>query len=264
MTSTRSQYLIHVLDKIGAPLLASINAVDAGADDTKTAQTMASLLAKTVELSIALGNAADLHDGTEDDSLRVALAALAGPIIAQRYARDKKLPNEAAVKQMIAGLQSTLTFSENFTPSIKTDDIVAATEDGTPAKTAAAPVNYLYYLKAVLPVIEAVGAFAFGQNAQTLIADIGVRLSKTAEDLRESLFTAAPAEQNISDAEKKSSDLVCLRAVAALYASCHSAQTANLANADAPKPDGGNDGITAVWADFDKKLALLGHDLEEG
>lgn len=237
MVSTRAQYLIHILDKIGRPLLAGVNTVKKDADAASTAESVATLLAKTVQLSIDIGRTANLNDGTEDDSLRVALATLAGPIIAERYAQDKEVPSEDVINRIVAGLESALTFSENFKPSIKTAGIVNAADDD--ALSANGPE--LHYLKSVLPVIDAVTISAFGQDEKKLVADIGARLSKESERLRDSLFGG-----DLDDNTKKTANLVVMRAVAALYASCH-------------KQEVGKDlgSIYTVWSSFDKQSALL-------
>jgi hypothetical protein len=253
MTSPRSQYLVHILEKIGTPLLSSIHMVEDGADahGTQAAKTMASLLAKTVELSIALGNTADVFDGTDDDALRVALAALAGPIIAARYRFDKKMPDDDVLKKIVAGMESALTFSDNFTPSKKTNDTVAALQDGasTPDETGP-PIHTLHFLQALLPVVNAVTHFAFGQNEQKLIADIGVRLSKTAETLRGTLFPVT-----LSDDEKKASDLVTLRTAADIYAACHMAETQTVAGSSDEQNTAA--ALQNVWTAFDQHIALL-------
>jgi len=161
----RAQYLIQILDKIGAPLL---SVAEGNADQADTATTVASLLGKVVEASIAMNDTLDLNaTDAQDDSLRVALAAIAGSLVADQYKQKGKVPEAADLSRIQSALSAVLTFGDNFTLS---DAHVARLEN---IKAKGAPVDAhqinIQYVDALIPVINAVSAFPFGQPEQKLI-----------------------------------------------------------------------------------------------
>ena len=239
----RAQYLIQVLDKIGTPLL---EASQHGNGDAETAQVVASLLGKVVEACISMNQALDL-DATEaqDDSLRVALAALAGSIVSDQYKQKGKLPEAADLTRIQSAMSAVLTFGDNFTLS---PDHVARLEklkaDG--GIVDAHQIN-IQYVDALIPVINAVGAFPFGQPEQKLIMDVSDRLVKRTAEMREVLLPG------LSGDDEKLAELAILRATANVYAACHEKETQRLSGADAPD----SVSIDPVWEAFETRTAML-------
>ena len=71
-TDKKADFLLHILEAIGAPLMSAItDAAPAGQDNPQNeAQTMAALLGKTVEASIDLGNIMQINPAeAQDDTL---------------------------------------------------------------------------------------------------------------------------------------------------------------------------------------------------
>lgn len=241
----RAQYLIQILDKIGAPLL---GAAESSSDDTETAQIVASLLGKVVETSISMNQALDLNaTDAQDDSLRVALAALAGSLVADQYKQKGKIPEAADLNRIQAAMSAVLTFGDNFTLS---DDHIARLEklkaDG--GVVDAHQIN-IQYVDALIPVINAVGAFPFGQPEQKLIMDVSDRLVKRTAEMRETLLPG------LSGDDEKLAELAILRATASVYAACHETETQRLTGNSADAPD--TVSIDPVWAAFETRTAML-------
>ena len=241
----RAQYLIQILDKIGAPLL---GAAESSSDDSETAKIFASLLGKVVETSISMNQTLDLTPtDAQDDSLRVALAALAGSLVADQYKQKGKLPEAPDLTRIQAAMSAVLTFGDNFTLSdAHIERLEKLKADG--GVVDAHQIN-IQYVDALIPVINAVGAFPFGQPEQKLIMDVSDRLVRRAAEMRETLLPG------LSGDDEKLAELAILRAVANVYAACHEAETKRLTGSDADAPD--NISIDPVWQAFETRTAML-------
>jgi len=241
----RAQYLIQILDKIGAPLL---SVAEGNADQADTATTVASLLGKVVEASIAMNDTLDLNaTDAQDDSLRVALAAIAGSLVADQYKQKGKVPEAADLSRIQSALSAVLTFGDNFTLS---DAHVARLEN---IKAKGAPVDAhqinIQYVDALIPVINAVSAFPFGQPEQKLIMDVSDRLVKRTAEMRETLLPG------LSGDDEKLAELAILRATANVYAACHESETQRLTGSDEDAP--ATMSMDSVWQLFETRTAML-------
>lgn len=240
--AARSLFLIQLLQKMGAPLMAAINArAEQGDTQPKEAAVLASLLSESVQSGIALSQAMNLK--TEDgdpDAIRVALSALSAQLIAENYKATGRVPAEADRQKMTKALESIIVFSDNFAPAAEHAQRLQTLDD--------APVFFdpvqagLYSMHALLPVISAIGEFSFGQSESRLVQDVAARLGAR----------AAQTQGKLGPSSNKMAELVLLQAFAALYASCHRAQTSAL------KQSGGDGAsLESVWAAFDKQAAML-------
>lgn len=222
----------------------SILATQAGAGDEQIAQgaqKMAELLGKTVQASIEMGNALEFGMGGEHgDSLRVALAGLTGPLIAAQYKRTGHMPGEAEIKKFTAAFQAVQTFSENFTPDeAHTQRLAHIVADADQAG--------LQYINAFIPVVNAISAFPFGQQEQTLLMNVAGRLVQKSMELREAFAG------NLSNDENKQVELGVLEALGRLYAACHEGETQKLMAPGNQTPAD----INNVWKSFDLRAAML-------
>lgn len=225
-------------------------------DDTSTqsdAQAIASLLGKVVEVSIAMNDVLDLKpEDAQNDSLRVALAALAGPLVAGQYAQNFQIPKDNDLKRIQAALQAVMTFGDNFTPSpehIERLRKVQNDQSGGSAPIDGHQIN-IQYVHAFIPVVNAVGTFSFGQPEQKLIMDISDRLVKHSIEMRESLLPELDGD------DQKLAELGLLRALTQIYAACHSTETQRLsAMKDQEAPDASSMGN--VWKGFETRAAML-------
>ena len=248
----RASYLLQILETIGAPLMeAIVDAAPAQSSDAQAdAQAMAGLLGKTVEASIELGNIMDINPAeAQDDTLRVALAGLAGPLIAGQYARRGAVPESADIKKITGALQAVLTFSDNFTPTPETVERLKNLD--AQGQSVDAYQTNIQYMQAFIPVTEAIAAFPFGQAETKLIMDVSDKIVKKSVELRETMMP------NIGDeAAQKRVELGLVKGMASLYAACHRAETQKAMQqpqGDAPQALS----IDPVWDAFNTRLAML-------
>lgn len=245
----RASYLLQILETIGSPLMSAITASASGSDSSD-AQSMAALLAKTVEASIELGNIMDIHPAeAQDDTLRVALAGLSGPLVAGQFSKRGQVPEAPDIKKITGALQAVLTFSDNFTPTAET--IERLKNLGAEGQAADMYQAQIQYMQAFIPVVEAVAAFPFGQAETKLIMDVCDRLVKKSVELREILLPGVGDE-----AIEKRVELGLLRALAKLYCACHKAETEKVFNMDEDMRSAGLS-IDPVWTSFETRAAML-------
>lgn len=247
----RSEYLIQILEKIGAPLMAAIihgESKDTPAEDqtAQSAQKMAELLSRTVQTSIDIGKSLNLGNNPEEaDSLRVALAALAGPLVAERFKQSSSVPGENDLKQVIASMQAVLAFSENFTPSPENTQRlkdIKATGNGVDANQ-----STVQFIQAMAPVVNAIAVFPFGQQENLLVQEVTTRLTQKAAMIRENMFGGS-----LSEDDQKFVELGLMNALAQIYAECHLQETERLSGGDGVAMS-----LDPVWKAFDVRAAML-------
>ena len=247
--SGRADYLIQVLEKIGSPLMSGVIGAPEAAqsDDTAAeAQKIASLLSSSVKFSIDIGNLIDINSaGSEGDRLRIALTALASPLVGEYFRQHGRAPDEAQIKKMGAALQAVISFSDNFTPD---KDSTRALEEMA-AKTLESGVNYI---EAMVPVVSAVGAFAFGQSEAKLLQDVSSKLSASAGTLG-----AAILSKEMPQDERKKAELALLRSLAHLYADAHNGEVQKLMALDESKRMSAQISADTVWSVFETRQAML-------
>jgi len=248
---SKSQYYLKILETIGSPLLRSVLAAANadGAGDEKAAQELASLLSRSVQLSIQMGQDFDFSKGSDQgDALRVALAALAAPIVAESYSRTGKALSEQESAKIAGVLNSVLTFSDNFAPGEEAADRLSNLKaDGAPVDGAQADIQYM---DAFLPIVQEIAEFSFGQQESKIALDVADKLVKRAVEIREARLPSLPD----ADAQKRA-EVAILRNLAQLFASCYRATVQSLSGA--AESGGDVPGIEAVWEAFDKQSALL-------
>lgn len=223
--------------------MSAVNAHSSG-DSTgeKDAQAMASLLSESVKISISLSQAMNLkaEDG-DADAIRVSLATLAGGLVADSYKQTGRVPGENDVRRISKALESVIVFADNFAPAAEHAQRLK-TLDTSPPFIDPVQTN-LYSIHALTPAIGAIAEFSFGQAEPRLIQDVADRLGAKAKELLNTLAGGGDAM----------SELVILQALGQIYAGAHRAETRRLKE----KGDDGNATIDAVWASFDKQVAML-------
>ncbi len=247
----RNAYLIQIIEKIGTPLLTAVLRKNSG-EIKEDAQNVAGLLSKTVQLSIDLGHMIEIEKSSPDEieSLRVAMAGLAGPMIANHYEQNAKIPGENEIKKLTSALEAVMTFSDNFSPS---EDHVIRLENmkanGTPAD--AFQIN-IQYVQAFVPIADVVASFPFGQPEKKLMQDVADRINSKARQIREDAFGDALDAQ-----QKKLCELALVKSLADLYASCHKAEMDKLMAMQDPDAGAQQSGLQALWQDFDTRAEIL-------
>ena len=236
--------------------MASITARTADGDMQESATNMAALLTKSVQTSIDMANATELAAaGIQDDSLRVALTALASPLIAGLFERSGKIPEDADLKKITTSLQAVLSFSENFAPNPENTERLKTL--GAEGQAVDAHQTNIQYIHAITPIINATGAFSFGQSEQKLVMEITSRLVAKAAALRTTIIG------DLQEDEQKFTELALLRILTEIYTACHEAETNHLMTmndeerANQPQAPGGGLALDNVWKAFDLRVAML-------
>ncbi len=241
----RTEFLLQLLQKLGAPLMQAVNARPGTGDETgqQDATAISSLLSESVKISINLSQAMNLKPEDGDaDAIRVALAALAGNLVADSYKQTGRVPADADSRRMTKALEAVIMFADSFAPAGEHAKRLE-TLDGTPPFFDAAQTN-IYAIHALLPVIAVIEEFSFGQQDTRLIQDISDRLHIHARGLKD----------QFSVDDNPINEIVILQALAQIYASVHRAETVRL------RDTGGSDqaaSLDGVWAAFDRQLSMM-------
>lgn len=249
MTDPRTQFLIQVLDKIGGPLTSAVAAGPALESEAAGAQRLAELLNRSVQLGLSVADQMNVRDEGQADGVHLSLTAFASPLMAGQYLLSGRVPGDTEIKRLSTALQAVLTFADNFTPAADSTLRIQSTEAGSqPADEA---VIYVQTLTAFGPVFQVVNDYAFGKSENKIIQDISTRLLNKATELREGLFGT---EQPIKT--RRQIDLVLMKLLCNLYASCHTAEVRRLMALSDQAKAGVAISLDPVWAAFDKQAAM--------
>ncbi len=252
----RAAYLFQVTEKIGAPLLAAAES-RASADDSRSEATIvAELLARAVQAGVELAGVMDVREtGAEGESVRLALAGLAGSLVAGHYRNSGKVPGEPEVKRLVTALSAALTFADNFSPAAGNTARLAALEADVP------PVDdvqvMIQCLQALTPMVLVISAYPFGRPEKKMVQDVTERLVQQAGNLAARLVPGVP------ESDLKQMELVLLRAMVPLYCAAHQAEMQRVMKLDdnarqlAAQTNGGVLPLEPVWQNFDKQVAML-------
>ncbi len=261
--SQRSAFQAQMLEKLGAPLLAAATDVVArqpqdGTDTPKTqeAEHVAALLARAVQVSVSLTGLMGLKDtDAESDAIRLALAAMAGPLVADQFRQTGKVPNDTEIARLLKALEAVLTFADNFAPAA---DSTARLDNLTPGALLADDNQIqIHYVGALVPVVSAIAAYSFGRPDAKLIQEVTGRLVDRAGALKERCFKGESAQAG------KRAELAALTALGRLYAESHRAETARLMTMNEDERTalaekaGGTLPMDDVWAAFEQRAAMM-------
>lgn len=237
---SRTQFILQLLQKLGAPLMAAVNAHSEG--EEKDAQTLAALLSESVKISISLSQAMNLKaDDGDSDAIRVSLATLAAGLIADSYTQHGRIPGEQESRRISKALESVIVFADNFAPAAEHAKRLQ-TIDGTPPFVDAVQTN-VYAMNALVPVIVAVSEFSFGQPATRLIQDVSDRLGAKTKELLNTLGADGNAM----------GELVILQALGKIYAAAHRVETDRLKASDSAD----STSVDNVWKSFDLQVSMV-------
>lgn len=250
----RSAYLLQILEKLGAPLLAAAEA-HKGEGRTEAA-VVAELLARAVQSGVSLTTVMDIREtGSDAESIRLALAALSGPLVAGHYAQTGKVPAEADIQRLVTALSAALTFADNFAPAAGNTARLAALEAGIPATDDTQVM--IQCLQALTPVVVTIAGYSFGRPEKKMVQDVTERLSRQASSL------AAQVVPDADASDLKFAELALLRAMVPLYCEAHRAETRRVlalddtARQQAAQANGGVLPLDPLWTEFDRHLSLL-------
>ena len=272
----RAELQTRILEKIGAPLMMAIGevaqrqslqggpqgaapaAATAAGDMAAEATRMAELLSRTVQVGIGLAGSMDLqNDATQGDSIRLALMAVAGPLVANQYLLSGRVPGEAEVKRMASALEAVLIFADNFSPAAENVMRLEALAPG--AGPADSDQVHIQYVSALVPVVNVIAAFPFGRSEKVLLQEVTGTLVKRARAMN-----AALSQDPASPAAFSRAELSLLQTLAMLYAQAHNMETFRLMAMDEQsrsrvmQAQGGVLSMEPVWALFETRAAMLG------
>lgn len=239
-----SKFAIKILEKIGAPLAAALESVPLQGEDkdVESAKLMAQMMGQAVQVSIALNNALNVAEDEEQaDSTRLALAAVAAPLIAEFYRQNARVPDEQDLKRIVKSQEAVLAFAENFTAADESKSRLTTIDHDAPLfdKTQVS----LVVLQALSPVVTAIFEFPFGQSETKLLQEVSDKLQANAAEI---------ITQTGGD---KLGEIMVLKALAQLYADCHRMETARLATAD--DENRGELSLDPVWEAYQTKVAMI-------
>lgn len=238
----RNDFLLQLLQKLGAPLMKAVNAHSSG-NQQADAKTLATLLSECVKISISLSQSMNLKvDDGDANAIRVSLASLAAGLVADSYAQKGRYPGDAESQKITTLLQSVIVFADHFAPAQEHASRLK-TLDSTPPFFDPVQTN-IYAMHALIPVISAIAEFSFGQPETKLVQDVAERLRTVTKDFLAKL----PLGGNGMD------ELVVMQALGQIYQSSHRAQTYRLQQTGG---EGVSPSLNDVWAGFDLQVAML-------
>lgn len=258
---SRSAFLLQVLEKLASPLVASISEVSvrqmmmpdpSQADSMRPeAEQVAALLTKSTQMSIGLSELIDLKlPENEADSLRLALTSLSSPLIANIYRLAGRSPTDQEVERVMAAMNAVFTYSNNFAPAADaTVRMNVLDQDFYPSDPAQVT---LQYMSALLPAVNSVMAYSFGQPEKKLIQDVADRLIREAKELCARMLPGVT-----EDRQKAQCELAILRMSALIYSQCHFGEMAKLMATEEQARQGLAPAMTTLWQAFSLRMQML-------
>ena len=250
--NARTAYLIQIIEKIGRPLLDAVSQKSGEAASSNEAQHMAELLSKTVKLSIDLGKMIEIEksEPEQSDSLRIALAGLASPIIADQYRNLSKTPSDADLQKLSSALEAVMTFSDNFTPTKENADrLKNLNANGLPSD--AHQIN-IQYIQAFTSVAHIIASFPFGQAEKKMVQEAAEKITGKAKEITSNVFGT-----DISEDDKKLAELALVKSLAEMYTLCHKAEMDKLMAIQEPDANSQINALKTLWDGFDARAIML-------
>jgi hypothetical protein len=256
----RSQNLVEVLEKLASPLVGAVAEVSTRIQlmpeptdpsrQRSEAQQIAGLLTKTTQMSIGLSELADLKLADRDaDHFRLSLTALAAPLVANMYRLSGRAPLEGDIERLQAAMAAVITFKDNFDGAAEsTARLNALDKDFFPADAHQVTMQYMNIL---LPVVNSIMAYSFGQPEKKLIQDVTERLIAESKKLREKLFA------KLDGVEALRAQMALLRMCTLIYSQCHFGEMAKLMATEEQARQGLAPAMNTLWAAFDIRVQML-------
>jgi len=249
MTDARTQFLIQILDKIGGPLAAAVAAGPTLDSESAGAQRLAELLNRSVQLGLSVAADMNVRDEGQADGVHLSLAAFASPLMAGQYLLSGQVPGDADIKRLTTSMQAVLTFADNFTPAADSTLRIQNSEPG--ASPADESLIYVQTLNAFAPVFQVVNDYAFGKPEAKVIQEIATRIWAKASEMRGELFGG-----DMPVKTKHQTDLVLMKLLCGLYASCHNAEVRRLMGLSEQSRTSTKVSMDPVWIAFDKQASM--------
>ncbi len=221
--------------------------------DQEEAERIASLLKSAAEMGFALSHQMDLRmlDASAADGVRLTLATLAAPLVANLYRVNGRTPATHDIDRMVAAMQAVTLFADNYNAAADANvRLQNIDEDFAPADSAQVQ---LMTLSALMPAINAVCTFSFGQPEKNLLAQVTERLHATARGLRSTFFGG------LSERDALRAEITLLRVAANLYSQVHFTEMSKLMFLEDAERDQVDLSarLQDLWGIVDQRLAML-------
>ncbi len=258
---TKSTFLLQVLEKLAAPMVAAISEVSVrqalipdpaqpGAMRPE-AEQVATLLTKSTQMSIGLSGLMDIKPTESDaDSIRLALTSLASPLMSNIYRLAGRSPSDAEIQRINDAMSAVVSYADNYGSAADSAVRMAQIDaDFFPSDEAQVAI---LYMSALLPVVNSIMAYSFGQPEKKLVQDVTERLVRESKFLRAKMFPEIPEGPLAAKA-----DLALLRMAALIYSQCHFAEMAKLMATEDQVRQGMAPTMTALWQSFILRMQML-------
>ncbi len=252
---SKHQTFLRIFEKLGTPLIAAVNEVKTRAgtkagDENEDARKLAQLLTIVTRESVVLAEKADIvQSDSEKDDLRLSLTTIISPLIASLYQMGGKIPEEKDTAQLADSFGALSSYIDNFISIKESAQRIGQMEEG----------QYfidenqikIQTLSVLVPVVNSVIAFPFGEKPAKLIRNICSRLIEESEKLQDSLFKTS------NEPEAKHIQLGLLRSLVVIYSQCHFSEMARILNSQDQNRAGANLSIDPVWKAFDERVEMI-------
>lgn len=258
---TKSTFLLQVLEKLAAPMVAAISEVSvrqALIPDPSSpgamrpeAEQVAGLLTKSTQLSIGLSNLMDMRQAEDEaDSIRLALTSLSSPLMSNIYRLAGRAPTDAEIQRISDAMGAVVSYSDGYRAASDANIRMAKIDvDYFPSDDAQVS---LLYMSALLPVVNSIMAYSFGQPEKKLVQEVTERLVRESKFLRAKMFPEIEEGQISAKA-----DLALLRMAGQIYSQCHFAEMAKLMATEDQVRQGMAPTMTALWQSFILRMQML-------
>ena len=258
---TKSAFLLQVLEKLAAPMVAAISEVSVRQalipDPSQPnamrpeAEQVAGLLTKSTQLSIGLSGLMEMKQAEDEaDSIRLALTSLASPLMSNIYRLAGRAPTDAEIQRISEAMGAVVSYSDGYRAASDVNVRMAQIEaDFFPSDDAQVS---LLYMSALLPVVNSIMAYSFGQPEKKLVQEVTERLVRESKFLRAKMFPEIPEGQLSAKA-----DLALLRMAGLIYSQCHFAEMAKLMATEDQVRQGMAPTMTALWQSFILRMQML-------
>jgi hypothetical protein len=257
--SNRSDFQVRILSALAVPLVKAVGQVqatkktDSDQGSKIEAETTAELLAKSVQLSVALSNGMDLKEtDSSGDSIRLLLAICSGEVIADRYLRSAKSPSDNDIQKIASAMGAVLTFSDNFVASAESVLRVDQLSPGFPIEDETQ--ISVQYIACLSPVVGAVSSFSFGRSEQKLVQEITSKLISSAGEIVNSF------NPSLTGLDLRKAELTVLRGVVDLFVTAYDAEKTRLLSMDdqsRSQAAAAGFSLDPVWEDYGVKVGLV-------